>query len=213
MDYVSVIIPACAIICIILVLIFFLSGIKKMEQISRDDEKSNSTKNPASDKVKEDPGNQSAAVSAEAVPGEFPTAENKGKAPGGSLPGGSAGKTPGGLLPGGSAGNAPGELLPAITGVNLSEKKPLPSPPPSVPASSALHIPTEMLDDDRNGDIRGQVEEAVRDFRWDAGSGDQAFIYLFKGNPRGWKCPFCEGENREDVPICLICGRKPPAAV
>lgn len=208
MDYVSAIIPACAIICIILVLIFFLSGKKKMDKIRRDDEGIDPEKVPAEDRRAENPGNQSAAGSGGTPPGGFLTTDNMGNAPGVLPSGDGAGNMPGTFPPGGGTGNAPGPFLPANIAVNIPEKDPVSSPPPAAPGYSALYIPTEMLDDGSRGGVPGQEEEAVRDFKWEPGTGDQAFIYLFTGTPRGWKCPFCEGENREDAPLCLICGRK-----
>ncbi|MDO4408472.1 MAG: hypothetical protein Q4C16_05975 [Eubacteriales bacterium] len=72
----------------------------------------------------------------------------------------------------------------------------------------ALHIPAGMLGDRRNAYIRGRVEEAVRDFSMEEGSED-AFLYVYTKELSGWICPYCEGENKPEDPICMICGRRP----
>lgn len=79
----------------------------------------------------------------------------------------------------------------------------------NVPGSHLLFIPPRMQDDARNADIRSQVEETVRGFRWDADGGKTAFIYACRPETGRWKCPYCEGENRREDRICMICGRSP----
>lgn len=79
----------------------------------------------------------------------------------------------------------------------------------SVPHASrgphALHIPAGMLEDRRNADIHGKVEEAVRDFQTDEGD-EHTFLYIYTKENNRWVCPYCEGENKPESPICMICG-------
>ncbi len=75
-----------------------------------------------------------------------------------------------------------------------------------------LHIPAGMLGDRRNAFIHGRVEEAVRGFQMDE-NGEDAFIYTYTKELNGWVCPYCEGENKEESPICMICGRAPEGDV
>ena len=80
----------------------------------------------------------------------------------------------------------------------------------SIPRSSrgahALHIPPGMLEDRRNAYIHGKVEEAVRDFQMDEGD-EHTFLYIYTKEKNRWVCPYCEGENKPESPICMICGK------
>lgn len=78
--------------------------------------------------------------------------------------------------------------------------------PHSSRGAHALHIPPGMLEDKRNAYIHGKVEEAVRDFQMDEGD-EHAFLYIYAREKNRWVCPYCEGENKPESPICMICGR------
>ena len=78
--------------------------------------------------------------------------------------------------------------------------------PRSPRGAHALHIPAAMLEDRRNAYIHGRVEEAVRDFQMDEGD-EHAFLYIYTKEKNRWVCPYCEGENKPESPICMICGK------
>lgn len=77
---------------------------------------------------------------------------------------------------------------------------------PAPGGAHALHIPAGMLEDRRNAYIHGRVEEAVRDFQTDEGD-EHTFLYIYTKDKNRWVCPYCEGENKPESPICMICGR------
>jgi hypothetical protein len=74
--------------------------------------------------------------------------------------------------------------------------------------SGALYIPPEMLGDRRNEEVRRKVDETIRNFDWDADGGRSEFLYTLQLNKSGWICPYCEGENNNEDPLCMICGTK-----
>ena len=84
---------------------------------------------------------------------------------------------------------------------------PAPRVSPSGP-SGALYIPPEMLGDRRNEEVRRKVDETIRNFDWDADGGRSEFLYTLQLNKSGWICPYCEGENNNEDPLCMICGTK-----
>ena len=91
------------------------------------------------------------------------------------------------------------------------ETPPTPVPEPSTPPvkmSGALYIPPEMLGDRRNEEVRRKVDETIRNFDWDADGGRSEFLYTLQLNKSGWICPYCEGENDNEDPLCMICGTK-----
>lgn len=81
-------------------------------------------------------------------------------------------------------------------------------PAPPVRPSGALYIPPEMLGDRRNEEVRRKLDETIRNFDWDADGGRSEFIYTLQLNKSGWICPYCEGENDNEDPLCMICGTK-----
>lgn len=81
-------------------------------------------------------------------------------------------------------------------------------PAPPVKMSGALYIPPEMLGDRRNEEVRRKVDETIRNFDWDADGGRSEFLYTLQLNKSGWICPYCEGENDNEDPLCMICGTR-----
>lgn len=101
-------------------------------------------------------------------------------------------------------------------GTKYTPPRPVETPPtpvlepstPPVKMSGALYIPPEMLGDRRNEEVRRKVDETIRNFDWDADGGRSEFLYTLQLNKSGWICPYCEGENNNEDPLCMICGTK-----
>ena len=107
------------------------------------------------------------------------------------------------LRSGKGRGKKAGETGPADPAEEVKEEEE--SVPHAPRGAHALHIPAAMLEDRRNAYIHGKVEEAVRDFQKDEG-GEHTFLYIYTKEKNRWVCPYCEGENKPESPICMICG-------